>query len=103
MRVKDIRVSSAHIRSAGGYGAIVKRFSWSSLTARAWQVAKASMVCIAIAQLGMHASAADAATVPVPANVNKLDCSTYNGGIKPGDVLVLTGRARGAISLSNCR
>jgi hypothetical protein len=82
---------------------MVKRFSWSSLTARAWQVAKASMVCIAIAQLGMHASAADAATVPVPANVNKLDCSTYNGGIKPGDVLVLTGRARGAISLSNCR
>lgn len=55
-----------------------------------------------VALLLAYAGDADAATHEVGANTSSLDCSTYAGGVRPGDRLVLVGRSRGPIKFNNC-
>lgn len=45
---------------------------------------------------------AGAATHTVPASIAKVDCATYNGGVKPGDAIVVQGTSRGPISFDSC-
>lgn len=62
-----------------------------------------AVACLAFAcQLLVYAEVADAAIHEVTANTTNLDCSTYAGGVRPGDKLILAGRSRGPIKLSNC-
>lgn len=49
-----------------------------------------------------YSASADAATHEVTASTTNLNCSTFAGGVRPGDRLVLAGRSRGPIKLSNC-
>lgn len=43
-----------------------------------------------------------AATHEVASGVSALDCSSFAGGVRPGDTLILAGRSRGSIKISNC-
>jgi len=46
---------------------------------------------------------AKAATHQVGTSVSSIDCSTFGGGVRAGDTIVLTGRSRGAIKLFDCK
>ncbi len=76
---------------------------FSSLAHCSVFVGRLTLAVLFVSPMAFHAEAAGAAVVQVPANTGKVDCGTYGGGIRPGDTVILTGRARGAISFSNCR
>lgn len=45
---------------------------------------------------------ASAAVHMVGPNVGSVDCASFEGGVQPGDKLVLTGSSRGTIKFANC-
>jgi hypothetical protein len=50
----------------------------------------------------VYAAPASSATHEVGPSTERVDCASFAGGVRPGDKLVLTGRSRGPIKLSNC-
>jgi hypothetical protein len=60
-----------------------------------------ALFSMAIASIA-HSSTADAATHQVAATASKVDCGSLNGGVRAGDTIVLAGRTRGPVTLSNC-
>jgi len=44
-----------------------------------------------------------AATHLIPTSISQVDCGSYGGGVRPGDVVVLKGPSRGKISFTDCK
>lgn len=63
---------------------------------------KAASLYVLAFHLFGYSATADAATHEVGPGTSNLDCTNFAGGVRPGDKLVLTGRSRGPIKLSNC-
>jgi hypothetical protein len=66
------------------------------LSRTGWLVAVTVMAC-AFWQDAM------AATHVVPTSTSVIDCGTYAGGIRAGDVVVLKGPTRGKVTIRNCK
>lgn len=63
---------------------------------------KGAAILTVVICIESFSTAAYAATHQVAANVGSLDCDSFAGGVRPGDTLILAGRSRGPIKLSNC-
>lgn len=61
-------------------------------------VAACAMLVLAVA----IAPEAAAANHTVAANTGKVDCRSFDGGVRPGDTIVLAGKARGPVTFSDC-
>jgi len=61
------------------------------------------MFCVVAVFGAALANGAAAATYVVSPETKTVECQTMNGGIRPGDTLVLAGRSRSAITFNNCK
>ena len=59
-------------------------------------------VCFGVVAGGLWQQAM-AATHSIPISTSSVDCGSFGGGIRAGDVLVLKGRSRGKIQFENCK
>lgn len=57
---------------------------------------------LALQAIAFHANA-EAAMHEVGPSQSKIDCASFDGGVRPGDTVVLSGRTRGGIVFSNCK
>jgi hypothetical protein len=61
----------------------------------------AAIIALVAMSFGL-ATPVEAATHQVATSTSNVDCSTFAGGVRPGDTIVLAGRSRGRITFSNC-
>lgn len=75
----------------------------SAIAGRASFLGRIALGCAFVVQLCAYSNDAAAATHTVPAGTSSVECSSFNGGVRPGDTVVLAGRTRGQIALKGCR
>jgi hypothetical protein len=59
-------------------------------------------VCVVLLSGYLFAGPVEAATHRIASSTTNVDCSTFSGGVRAGDTVILTGRSRGPIKFSNC-
>lgn len=69
---------------------------------RATPIDRFAVLCGALILAAIAPTPVVAATHQVAAGTATIDCSSFAGGVNAGDTLVLMGRSRGPVKLSNC-